>query len=199
MKISLAFVPFDLWIGAYWNKENRVLYICPFPTIAFRIELGRGNGVKPYPHCRADCRFIRDGECCYRDLHTSTVAVDFDNVLFHHPEWKGHEHYGPPIDGAREALIELQRMGFKIMIWTTRVSLEVVGDACKEHGIPFDYINHNPNQPPDVNPSKPVADYYIDDRAVRFTRWPEVLAEIKGREGTDPYYPAHRKRGDTQP
>jgi len=57
-----------------------------------------------------------------------------------------------------------------------------------KNGIPYDYINQNPNQPPEINPSKPVADYYIDDRAVTFTTWDEVLDEIKHREKHDPYY-----------
>jgi hypothetical protein len=116
------------------------------------------------------------------------VAVDFDRVLFHHVDWGGHEQYGEPVAGAREALGEIRRMGFRIMVWTTRSQRDIIRAALEKHGIPFDYINENPDQPQEINPSKPVADYYIDDRAVRFTTWQAVLEEIREREVSDPYY-----------
>jgi len=142
----------------------------------------------PYPHCKPGCHFVKDGKCKYREMHTPTIAVDFDKVLFTHESWQGHQQVGDPIPGAREALAELQQMGFKIMIWTTRNQRDIIAAACELHKIPFDYINHNPNQPSEINPSKPVADYYIDDRAVRFTYWKDTLSEIKSREITDPFY-----------
>lgn len=149
--------------------------------------------MKPYEHCLEDCRFIRDGKCAYREMHVPTIAVDFDRVLFTHESWQGHYHVGEPMPGARDALIMLRDLGFKIMIWTTRAQKEIIAEACEKNGIPYDYINENPNQPPEINPSKPVADYYIDDRAVRFTTWPEVFNEIFQREKHDPYYNAPTK------
>ena len=88
----------------------------------------------------------------------------------------------------KEAILEFQKMGFKIMIWTTRAQKDVIKNACINAGIPFDYINENPNQPPEINPSKPVADYYIDDRALHFRSWDQTLKEVKARERHDPYY-----------
>jgi hypothetical protein len=38
MKITFMFCWFDLWIGAYWNSQTSVLYICPFPMCVIRIE-----------------------------------------------------------------------------------------------------------------------------------------------------------------
>lgn len=143
---------------------------------------------KPYPHCIDGCRFIRNGACGYNAMHTPTIAVDFDRVIFTHDHWQGHQHYGDPIPGVKEALAEFRRMGFKVMIWTTRDQRDIIKTALDLHGIPFDYINHNPNQPPEINPGKPVADYYIDDRAVRFTSWDAVMREIKEREIIDGYY-----------
>jgi hypothetical protein len=122
------------------------------------------------------------------EMHVPTIAIDFDKVLFTHESWQGHDHFGDPMPGAKEAISELQQMGFKIMIWTTRNQPDIIAGACKKHGIPYDYINENPNQAPEINPGKPVADYYIDDRAVRFTSWSEVMTEIKYREVHDPYY-----------
>ena len=144
--------------------------------------------MKPYPRCVDNCPFIYEGKCIYREKHIPTVAVDFDKVLFEHDGWDGHENYGSPISNARESLLELQQMGFKIMIWTTRCDEDIIRSALLKYNIPFDYINQNPNQPPDVATCKPVADYYIDDRAVRFTTWLAVLNEIKEREKNDRYY-----------
>ena len=143
---------------------------------------------QPYPHCEPSCKFIRDGKCKYREMHIPTIAVDFDRVLFTHESWQGHFHVGDPIPGAKEALSELQEMGFKIMIWTTRAQKDIIENACITNHIPFDYINENPNQPPEINPSKPVADYYIDDRALHFQSWDRTLSELKTREKHDPYY-----------
>ena len=143
---------------------------------------------KPYKHCVAGCRFIQGGKCIYREMHIPTVAIDFDKTIFKHDKWVGHENYGDIIEGAKGAIDELRRMGFEIMIWTARNQKEIIIKALEEHDIYFDYINENPNQPPETNPSKPVADYYIDDRGVRFTNWEEVITEIKDREENDGYY-----------
>ena len=41
MKITPFFRWYDLWIGAFWDTKNRVLYICPLPTIGLKIEFTR--------------------------------------------------------------------------------------------------------------------------------------------------------------
>jgi len=151
------------------------------------LKLLKGNIMqKPYPRCVPSCKFIVDEKCTYQENHIKTIAIDFDGVLFHHEEWNGHEHYGAPIAGAKESLEKLRKMGFKIMIWTTKAQHDIIADALNKHNIPFDYINSNPNQPPEINPSKPVADYYVDDRAVHFSgNWQSTLNEILRREKKD--------------
>lgn len=42
MKITVFFAWYDLWIGAYWNRTFKVLYICPLPMIVIRISF-KGN------------------------------------------------------------------------------------------------------------------------------------------------------------
>jgi len=37
MKISLVFAWYDLWVGAYWDRRNRHLYLLPVPCIGIRI------------------------------------------------------------------------------------------------------------------------------------------------------------------
>lgn len=29
---------YDMWVGAYWDKKNRVLYICPLPCLVIKIS-----------------------------------------------------------------------------------------------------------------------------------------------------------------
>ena len=38
MKLGISFKWYDLWIGAYYDRINRVLYVCPLPTIAIVVK-----------------------------------------------------------------------------------------------------------------------------------------------------------------
>lgn len=38
MKFHFVFAWYDIWIGAYWDRHNRRLYILPLPCIGFRID-----------------------------------------------------------------------------------------------------------------------------------------------------------------
>lgn len=40
MKFSIAFAWFDLWIGAFWHRADRVLYICPLPMFVLKFDFG---------------------------------------------------------------------------------------------------------------------------------------------------------------
>lgn len=33
MKTRLFFAWFDLWVGAYWDRRARILYVCPLPMV----------------------------------------------------------------------------------------------------------------------------------------------------------------------
>lgn len=35
LKVSFAW--YDLWMGVYWDRRERALYICPLPTIVIRL------------------------------------------------------------------------------------------------------------------------------------------------------------------
>ncbi len=40
MRISLMFAWYDLWIGAYWDRERRILYLFPLPMIGLKVKIG---------------------------------------------------------------------------------------------------------------------------------------------------------------
>ncbi len=39
---ELFFRWYDLWIGAYWDRGNRVLYMCPIPMFGVRVTVPAG-------------------------------------------------------------------------------------------------------------------------------------------------------------
>lgn len=36
-KGHIQFLWFDVWIGAYWDRSARVLYICPLPCVVIKL------------------------------------------------------------------------------------------------------------------------------------------------------------------
>lgn len=42
--MSIRFAWYDLWIGAFWDRKARVLYVCPLPTLLVVIPFGHGAG-----------------------------------------------------------------------------------------------------------------------------------------------------------
>jgi len=35
MKIKFAW--YDIWVGFYWDRKNKILYVCPLPTLLLEI------------------------------------------------------------------------------------------------------------------------------------------------------------------
>lgn len=40
MKIKFIFAWYDLWIGFYWDKNNKCLYVFPVPMFGFFVKFG---------------------------------------------------------------------------------------------------------------------------------------------------------------
>jgi hypothetical protein len=34
--VEVQWLWFDLWVGAYWDRVGRMLYVCPLPTVVFK-------------------------------------------------------------------------------------------------------------------------------------------------------------------
>ena len=44
MKFRLIFAWYDLWIGAYWDRKKRSLYVLPVPCFGIVLEFGDRDG-----------------------------------------------------------------------------------------------------------------------------------------------------------
>lgn len=111
-----------------------------------------------------------------------TIAIDFDGVLHQYSKgWLKVDYvYDPPVAGAAQALIKLKEQGYKIYVFSVRTNsiyhkdakhqAKIMAEWLQEHGIPYDRI---------WTFSKPLADIYIDDRAIGFRGdWQQTMQEI---------------------
>lgn len=98
-----------------------------------------------------------------------TIMVDLDGVLCSEESFFDRP-LAQPIVGAREALRRLRAAGYTVVIYTARSwgECRVTQEWLRQHGFEYDGLHMG----------KPVADLWIDDRAIRFSNWPEVLATI---------------------
>ncbi len=100
------------------------------------------------------------------------LAIDFDGVIHDFKNPVKGRRMGPPIAGAPEALQKFARKGHRVIIfcvWAHGSGLKVISDWC-------DYYKVSRH---DITNIKPQADYYIDDKAIRFTTWQEVIPLLK--------------------
>lgn len=98
-----------------------------------------------------------------------TIMVDLDGVLC--TEESFHDRpLAAPIAGAAEALRRLRAAGHVVVIYTARGwgEYRVTERWLKDHGFEFDGLHMG----------KPIADVWIDDRAVHFTDWAETLRAL---------------------
>lgn len=104
------------------------------------------------------------------------IAVDFDYTLNDQNNKPPDKRLGPPFPGAKEALQAFREAGYDICIHSCRGSdgpraVKVMADWLEFFSIPFDSIWDQPG--------KPVADFYIDDLAVRFEgNWTEIRKKV---------------------
>lgn len=101
------------------------------------------------------------------------LLIDFDGVLHDSKNVLAGRRMGQPIPGAIESVCKLFDKGHEIVIFTARATspktTEAVANWLGYFGIPYHRITN-------VKPSGSLA--LIDDRAIRFTNWSEVMEEI---------------------
>ena len=116
----------------------------------------------------------------------ATVAVDFDGVIHAYSRgWQDGAIYDEPLPGAIAALHALMK-SYAVFVHTTRDVASVADWISDRSGIRTTNLN-----PPEfwntrgeilVTNRKYPAVAYIDDRAIRFTDWPQALADLERYE-----------------
>jgi hypothetical protein len=114
------------------------------------------------------------------DTGKKVIAVDFDGVINSYTSgWKGPTETDEPVLSAAESLHTLYQRGYKIIIFSTRANTSEGADTIREY-----LRNHAENnefaEAVEITDKKPIADVYIDDRAISFTGdWEETLKQIE--------------------
>jgi predicted HAD superfamily phosphohydrolase YqeG len=115
---------------------------------------------------------------------SDTIIVDFDGTI---AEWGEYPEPGPPCPGVKEALQAIKDQGLIVAVLSARTSDQMskhpidkemekrrIEEYLKEHEIPYDVVLKN---------DKPVARFYIDDRAIEYRGdWEDVLRKVEEYE-----------------
>ena len=112
-------------------------------------------------------------------MKQKVICVDFDGVIHLYSKgWQDGSIYDPPVDGAREKLKILVSKDYRVIIFTTRLNPEVNKDINFEKNKMNKWLVANGFQKGthyhDITAVKPIAEVYIDDKALRFTNWENV-------------------------
>ncbi len=104
------------------------------------------------------------------------IAIDIDGTIFvekHKSEYDGKAY---PIEGAIESVNYLYDSGYTIILHTARTyrDLEVTIGQLRDNGVKYHQLVVG----------KPVADVFIDDRAVTMTNWVDTLEATLERLGS---------------
>jgi beta-phosphoglucomutase-like phosphatase (HAD superfamily) len=98
-----------------------------------------------------------------------TIMVDMDGVLASE-ERTFERALAKPLDGAREALQRLRAAGHTIIVYTAR--------GWAEYRMTKAWLDDNGFVHDGLHMGKPIADLWIDDRALRHTGWPQTLDDL---------------------
>jgi hypothetical protein len=99
------------------------------------------------------------------------LAVDFDQTIHDKRNPLDGKKMGAPLPGAQEALMDLYDAGNTIIIHSTMANTQTGMQAIADWLEHYDIDYHN-------IVGKPHADYYIDDKALTFYNWPEVMDKL---------------------
>lgn len=99
-----------------------------------------------------------------------TLAIDFDGVIHDDKNPVKGRKMGPPLPDAKMVITHLKDAGCTIIIHTVRGGYpQHVEEWLQYYDIPYDRVTN----------IKEPADFYIDDKAIRFTNWMDTIAQLK--------------------
>ncbi len=98
------------------------------------------------------------------------LIIDLDGTICTEEKTFSRSLAKPKLDSV-ESIKKLKAQGHTIIIYTARHwnEYEMTDEWLKKNDIPFDQLFMG----------KPVGEYWIDDRAIKFSTWKEVLNKIK--------------------
>ena len=104
------------------------------------------------------------------------ICVDFDGTIY---PWAPLMAEPAPVPGAAEALRRFRDYGYTIVIFTSRLSptwLTEAGETAADQRAHIEKLLHRDGIPHDgITAEKIPAEFYVDDRAVRFhDNWREI-------------------------
>jgi hypothetical protein len=122
----------------------------------------------------------------WKKLGKPVVVVDFDGVIMDYTKgFRGVDVFDEAVDGAGEALQELQDANWHIVIFTTRFASPALVEWLKDKKIPYNALNSTDHNPPNTS-HKPIATVYLDDRAwpwggKQYTKetWQQIVKDLK--------------------
>ena len=97
------------------------------------------------------------------------VALDFDGVIHNPDDRLPSYRMGRPVEGAVDAVAELIGQGHTVVVHTVRND----ADGHVSKWLRYFGIRHH-----GVTNIKPNADVFVDDKAIRFTDWPNALETL---------------------
>ena len=109
------------------------------------------------------------------DPRDPILAIDLDETIIQ-PDTE------ELIPGAKDAIIKLKQLGWKIIIWTARGDSETfVPKVLSRHGIPYDAVNEN--LPGVKDKSRKIKfDAIVDNKNVDFSiGWDKIVFELEKR------------------
>lgn len=136
----------------------------------------------------------------------TTVSIDFDGVIHRYSKgWHDGTIYDEPMPGAIEGIKRLQER-YAVVVLTSRGGLHDVAEWLKRRGVPavFDPMTGPPHREfwdeqdlVFVTNRKLPAIAYVDDRAVVFSDWSQMDAQLRGASDGNfgpPCCPGHGRR-----
>jgi len=105
-----------------------------------------------------------------KTLSQKNIIIDLDGTICSE-EITFRRTLATPMKGVADAISKLKKKGFNIIIYTARswAEYDLTKNWLKKNKIKFD----------ELFMGKPIGQYWIDDRAIKFNNWDSVIKKIK--------------------